>query len=240
MYVRPTHQGKPLTFGVTGKLWKDSLVMYDCEAGSYWSHVTGEALGGPLKGRTLKLVPALMTTWAHWKRLYPSGKVLAKGTGLFGPAGTSNVYRSYFEDENQLGIFGTRNPDKALPGKEFVLGIAAGGERVAYPFRHLSRQPLVNDTIKGEPVVVAFAARDATAAAFSRRAAGRTLTFANFRQHEGVWVMEDRETGSTWRAFEGRAAAGKLKDARLEPLTGTQAFWFAWKQIYPETRLWAP
>ncbi len=240
MYVRPTNEGKPLSFGVTGKLWKDSLVMYDRETGSYWSHVTGEAMSGPLEGQTLKLVPALITTWAHWKRLYPSGRVLAKGAGMFGPAGTSNVYRSYFEDENQLGIFGTRNPDAVLPGKEFVLGVTAGGERVAYAFRHLSRQPLANDTVGAEVVVVVFAARDATAAAFSRRVAGRRLTFRNLREQAGAWVMEDRETGSTWRAFEGRAVSGRLEGTRLEAIPGTQAFWFAWKQIYPDTRLWTP
>jgi len=240
VYVRPTHQGKPLSFGVTGKLWRDSLVMYDRETGSTWSHVMGEAMAGPLKGQTLKLVPALITTWAHWKRLYPAGKVLAKRGGVFGPSGSSNVYQSYFEDPNRLGIFGTRNPDQVLPGKEFVLGVTAGGARVAYAFRRLSRQPLVNDTAGGEPVVVAFAARDATAAAFSRRAGERALTFTNLRQQDGVWMMDDRETGSTWRAFEGSAVAGKLKGARLEPLAATQAFWFAWKQIHPETRLWAP
>jgi uncharacterized protein (DUF3820 family) len=52
--------------------------------------------------------------------------------------------------------------------------------------------------------------------------------------------MTDRETGTTWRAFEGRAVAGKLQGARLDALPATQAFWFAWKQIYPETRLWTP
>ncbi len=214
--------------------------MYDRETGSYWSHVRGEAMGGPLKGQTLKLVPALITTWEHWKRLYPAGKVLAKRAGLFGPGGSSNVYQSYFEDPNRLGIFGTRNPDAVLPGKEFVLGVTAGGERVAYAFRRLSRQPLVNDSAKGEPLVVIFAAQDATAAAFRRRAGGRALTFTNLRQAGGVWLMDDRETGSTWRAFEGRAMAGKLEGTRLEALPATQAFWFAWKQIYPDTRLWAP
>ena len=197
-------------------------------------------MGGPLKGHTLKLVPALITTWEHWKRLYPTGKALAKRPGLFGPARTSNVYQSYFEDPNQLGIFGTRNPAAVLPGKEFVLGVTVGGERVAYAFRRLSRQPLVNDAVKGEPVVVVFSAQDATAAAFSRRAGGRTLTFANLRPQDGVWVMDDREMGSTWRAFEGRAVAGRLEGTRLEAIPGTQAFWFAWKQIYPDTRLWSP
>ncbi len=240
MYVRPLHQGRPLTFGVTGKLWKDSLIMYDRETGSTWSHVTGAAMDGPLKGTALKLVPALMTTWAHWKRMYPTGRVLTKPPGLFGPAGTSNAYQAYLEDQDRLGIFGTRNPDARLPGKEFVLGVTVGGERVAYPFRHLSRRPLVNDTVRSEPVVVVFSARDATAAAFARRAGGRTLTFAALREQDGQWLMDDAETGSTWRAFEGRAAAGKLRGGGLSALPATQAFWFAWKQIYPETRLWLP
>ncbi len=96
----------------------------------------------------------------------------------------------------------------------------------------------MNDTIEGQPVVVVFAARDATASAFSRRAAGRTLTFANLRERDGTWVMDDRETGSTWRAFDGGAVGGKLKGSRLDAIPATQAFWFAWKQIHPETRLW--
>lgn len=239
MYVRPIHEGRPLSFGVSGKLWRDALIMYDRETGSLWSHVTGTAVSGKLAGTPLKMYPAIQTTWAEWKRLHPTGQVLSKRSA-WGYTGTRNAYEDYFADENRLGIFGTQNPDKSLPGKEFVLGLPLGAARVAYPFRHLSRQPVVNDTVDGQPVLVVFSSRDATAVAFSRRLKGKTLTFANLREVDGEWRAEDQETGSTWRALRGEAIEGKLRGASLEPLPAHLIYWFAWKQFYPQTRLWKP
>ena len=66
MYARPQHQGAPLTFGVSGMLWKDSLIMYDRQTRSLWSHVTGKAMKGPLQGTVLTVYPTSMqTTWAQ-------------------------------------------------------------------------------------------------------------------------------------------------------------------------------
>ncbi|MBI2882480.1 MAG: DUF3179 domain-containing protein [Candidatus Methylomirabilis oxyfera] len=237
MYVRPTHQSKPITFGVSGRLWKDALVMYDRETGSLWSHVTGSAIVGPLKGQALTPYPASHTTWTRWKRLHPDTLVLSKQT-VFGVEGTRDNYQGYFDDPDRLGIFGTRNPDTVLPGKEFVLGLSLGNARVAYPYRDLNRQPLVQDAVSGEPILVAFSAREATAVAFSRRVGERVLEFANLREAGGDLLMEDRQTGTTWQTLTGTAISGKLIGSRLRQLPATRAFWFAWKGFYPQTGLW--
>lgn len=237
MYVRPTHQGKPLTFGVSGRLWKDALVMYDRETGSLWSHVTGSAIYGALKGQALKPYPASHTTWQQWRRLHPDTLLLSKQT-VFGVEGTHNAYQGYFDDPERLGIFGTRNPDTVLPGKEFVLGLSLGTMRVAYPYRDLNRQPLVQDMVSGEPIVVAFSAREATAVVFSRRVGERVLEFSHVRDGDGDLVMEDQQTGSTWQALAGTAIRGQLSGSRLRQLPATRAFWFAWKGFHPQTRLW--
>lgn len=211
--------------------------MYDRETESLWSHVTGGAIEGPLKGVELKPYPASQTTWQHWKRLHPETMVLSKRTA-FGIEGSRNVYQGYFEDPERLGIFGTKNPDNVLPGKEFVLGLILGKAAVAYPYRDLNRQPLVQDEVSGEPVLVAFSAAEATAVAFSRSVADRVLEFGKVREGGGDVLMEDRQTGSTWQALTGRAIKGKLAGTRLRQLPATRAFWFAWKGFYPETRLW--
>ncbi|PWB46072.1 MAG: hypothetical protein C3F12_08390 [Candidatus Methylomirabilota bacterium] len=237
VYVRPTHQGAPIIFGVSGQLWRDALVMYDRETGSLWSHVTGGAIVGPLKGQTLTPYPASHTTWKQWRRLHPDTLVLSKQSA-FGVEGTHNAYRRYFEDQEKLGIFGTRNPDAVLPGKEFVLGLSLGDTRVAYPYRDLNRQPLVQDMVNGEPILVAFSAKEATAVAFSRRVGERVLEFANLREADGDLVMEDRQTGSTWQVLTGTAIKGQLTGSRLRQLPATRAFWFAWKGFYSQTRLW--
>lgn len=211
--------------------------MYDRETGSLWSHVTGSAIYGALKGQALKPYPASHTTWQQWRRLHPDTLLLSKQTAL-GVEGTHNTYRGYFDDPERLGIFGTRNPDTVLPGKEFVLGLSLGDRPVAYPYRDLNRQPLVQDMVSGEPIVVAFSAREATTVVFSRRVGERVLEFSHVRDVDGDLVMEDQQTGSTWQALAGTAIRGQLSGSRLRQLPATRAFWFAWKGFYPKTRLW--
>jgi hypothetical protein len=48
VYAR-TVNGRTLTFGVSGKLIRNSLVMYDRETHSLWTHLTGGAIDGPLR-----------------------------------------------------------------------------------------------------------------------------------------------------------------------------------------------
>jgi len=213
--------------------------MYDRESFSLWSHVTGTAVKGKLTGTRLRLYPALHTTWAEWKQLYPDSLVWDKRSDL-GLEGTRNAYEGYFANPNQLGIFGTENPDRRLPGKEFVIGLTLDKVAVAYPYRHLSRQPLVNDVVAGQPVIVVFSADSATGVVFSRNLANRTLTFTSLRREGKELVMEDVETKSTWRALAGGAIRGRLAGTRLEQLPSTTGFWFAWKGFYPDTLVWKP
>lgn len=119
---------------------------------------------------------------------------------------------------------GARNPDTVLPDKEFVLGLSLGNTVVAYPYRELNRQPLVQDAMSGEPILVAFSAREATAVAFSRRVGEQVLEFLNVHEVGGDLVMEDRQTGSTWQALTGTAISGKLIGSRLRQLPATRAF----------------
>jgi hypothetical protein len=219
-------------------LWIDALVMYDRETETLWSHFNAKAIHGPLQGMELTPYPAIHTTWGEWKRLYPDAQVLSKESLLGGIEGRDDVYRRYRADPNRLGIFGTRNLDPTLPGKEYVFGLTYNEMRVAYPFRYLSRSPLTHDTVADEPVLVVFVAPEATAVAFTRRVGDRTLQFDRFRQTEGRWLMEDTATRSLWQALKGEAIAGPLKGSRLTPLPGHLVFWFAWKGFYPESRVW--
>jgi hypothetical protein len=88
--------------------------------------------------------------------------------------------------------------------------------------------------------VVAFSSSRATAVVFSRRLAGRILTFTNLRREKGELLMDDLETRSIWRAFSGESIHGKLEGTRLGQLPSTVGFWFAWKGFYPETLVWKP
>ena len=61
MYARSI-SGRTLTFGVSGKLIMNGLVMYDRESGSLWSQVVGQAVDGEFAGQELTIIPALQST----------------------------------------------------------------------------------------------------------------------------------------------------------------------------------
>ena len=75
---------RTLTFIVSGKLWRESLIMMDRETGTLWSQVTGEAIHGELKNTRLDSMPVAYTTWAAWKAKHPDTKVLIKEKPVHG------------------------------------------------------------------------------------------------------------------------------------------------------------
>ena len=80
VYVREVG-GSELTFGVSGRLWRDNLVMYDRQTDSYWAQAVGEAIRGDMKGAVLEMYPSSTMTWKQWQDLHPNTPVLSKLTG---------------------------------------------------------------------------------------------------------------------------------------------------------------
>jgi len=228
--------GKVLTFGVSGKLHANNLVMYDHQTDSLWSHLVGAAITGPLKGKKLKLLESLFTPWETWRRLYPGTKVLTAGsTPWFGSL--RDPYESYYRSAD-TGILPTRRSDKRIYPKEFVLGLVIHGKARAYPFSALSRQPVVNDVFEKVPLLVTFEKESATVMAFTRRVKGQILSFKRVQLtgQRGFFLVDD-VTGSVWNGLTGRAIRGRLKGQKLEHLPMASAFWFGWVDHYPKTEI---
>ena len=195
MHVRRAN-GRTLSFGHAGILYRNSFVMYDRETESLWVHVTGRAQSGPRKGWQLEFMPSSMTTWAAWKAAHPHSTVLPG-------------YR-------RGGFMGTYTGVGSPRGIGLVVRVAGHGK--LYPFSALESQPVVNDRFRDEDVVVAYSRRLGTASAWSRTVGGRTLTFepssdtGNGRQ----LLVRDAETGTLWSGIRGEAIAGPLAGQRLE------------------------
>ena len=72
MYSREL-DGKTYTFGVSGKLLHDALLMYDHQTRTLWSHITGEAVTAQLKGKRLTMLASMpQITWKEWRLNYPN------------------------------------------------------------------------------------------------------------------------------------------------------------------------
>ncbi len=228
MYAREI-DGEEYTFGVSGKLIRNVLVMYDRQTESYWSQLLGEAVAGELTGTKLEFVPSWMMTWQEWKAQYPDTVALDKG----GRRGGRDSYTGYYSSSS-AGVIGETFQDDRLSTKDFVIGLEVDGEAVAYPFAVLDIEQVVNDVVAEKPVLVVFDEPTGTRVVYDRVVAGETLTFTAVTRG----ALADVETNSTWDAVTGEAIAGPLAGQQLQRLKSTIVFWFGWKDFYPDTRVY--
>ena len=250
MYDRDL-DGRKLSFGVSGKLWKNVLIMYDRQTDTLWSHLTGEGLIGPLKGKRLNTYPAAMMRYSEWKQLYPDTLVLKKNTGrgsVFGNP-SRDPYEGYYYS-SQTGVIPEKYRDNRLHPKTLVVALTldspkAKGEQVSrvYPFADLNRAGVVNDRFAGRDVLVTYCEGAGTGVVFDRVLKGETLEFElvtnkNAKGAAACRFMKDRKTGSRWQRLTGLAVDGPMKGARLNQLSTTLAFWFGWKDYFPKSQVY--
>jgi len=222
--------GQELSFGVSGKLIRNVLVMYDRQTESLWSQLLGESVKGPLIGTKLEFVPSWMMTWAEWKEQYPDTLALNKN----GRRGGRDSYTSYYASASP-GVIGETYYDDRLYTKEFVTGVELAEAVIAYPYSALNEEPYLNHSVGDENMLVVFDSDAAVSIVYDRDLNGQTLTFEPTGQ---PFRMTDRETGSLWNAFNGKALSGELAGQQLERRKSTASFWFGWKDIHPDTLLY--
>ena len=207
----------------------------DVETGSRWQQSTGEAISGPLKGKTLSLYPFILTTWKAWRTRYPSTQILKPMPGY---AERIPVLRPRQKQALRSGEgaapAGSFSQDDRLRPREMIAGLAVGTETMAFPLFALRDVLVVNDRVGGVPVVVIHQPSSETTTAFDARVKGRTLRFR--AANTDATLLTDLETGSTWDPY-GLAVKGPMKGTQLQSLILIPEFWFAWSQFRPGTRL---
>jgi hypothetical protein len=201
--------------------------MYDRETGTLWSQLLGEAVDGEMVGAKLTFVPSWLMTWEEWKEMHPETVALDKDSRR----GSGDVYDSYYASEN-AGVIGRTIFDDRLYVKEFVIGVELQDAAVAYPFSVLNDEPLVNDSVAGADLLVAFDAQSGAGAVFNRAIDGDVLTF---RPNADQATMTDDQSGSTWERLTGKAVDGPLSGAELERVKSFASFWFGWVDFHPDT-----
>ena len=231
MYAREIND-QELTFGVSGKLIRNVLVMYDRQTESLWSQLLGESVSGELQGSKLEFLPSWHMTWEQWKEKHPDTLALRKGR-----RGIGDPYTSYYQS-GATGIIGETFKDDRLFAKEFITGVEVDGAAKAYPFRALSVQPVVNDIVGEHEILVVFDKDGAGSVVFDRKLDEQTLTFALVDNENQV--LTDNETGSTWDGLTGTATAGVLEGQSLTRLKSTSSFWFGWKDFHTSTEVFGP
>lgn len=226
MYSREL-EGQTYTFGVSGKLWRDALLMYDSGTQSLWTHITGEAIRGPLKGKRLKMLAAMpQIAWKTWRKNYPETRVLSVRAS---ESKARDVYADYHASQ-RAGVSGMDYTDERLPDKSLVIGVQVAARYRAYPLTLFAETAFLNDNVGGVPLLI-FHDKDSFATAVFARSLGDTVL--TFESQNGYFVEDD--TGTLWNLVTGES-----EGARLKRLPAVNIYWFAWARYHPETSIYVP
>ena len=144
----------PTEFGVSGRLWRSNLLMYnrtgDEKTESLWSQVLAEAVVGENTGQKLTIVPSDTVRFGDWKKEHKDVKVLSKETGALRTYG-SDPYEDYYTNES-VSFGATFNDDRLHP-KSFVLGVEMNGLFKAYHMEAL-KEGVTTDTFNGKTITI--------------------------------------------------------------------------------------
>ncbi|MFB6111920.1 MAG: DUF3179 domain-containing protein [Halobacteriaceae archaeon] len=233
-------EGRTLTFGVSGKLADDDLVLYDRETNSEWKQSSGKCLSGPLAGRELTVKPATMITEGDFRAQYPEGLLLqppgteseAAGDGPEPerPNYDQDPYREYeraegFGIEVHRGVGEGRDWTRDdLDPKAVVLGLELAEAAKGYPLGWVRDVGgVVQDTLGDRAVLVVAGASGIHA-------------YEDPGYDWSIVAGQLEADGTTWGTHTGASEDGRT----LSRLPARRLFAFAWQDDHGPEAFWRP
>ena len=127
-----------------------------------------------------------------------------------------------------------------IGAKDLVIGVEVNGDARAYPRRIIDWHEMVNDTVGGVPVSLAYCTLCGSAILYDGRAGGAVHRFGTsgllYRSNK---LMYDRATNSLWEQYTGEPVWGDLAGSglRLNVLPVVHTTWEEWLAAHPDTRV---
>ena len=210
----PTIDGQGETFRLVG-MDHFNAMFEDKRTGSWWRQATGDAIVGPMKGKTLHEIPSQQTTLAQWLALHPNSLIMQPDSALQHRYSQSFAYES---GESRSSLTGTDSV--SWRDKSWVVGLTINGQSKAYDWNRLRRERVINDVLGSKPIGLILAPDGLSFFAYERP----DLAYFSLR---GDAIM----TGP--RAY---ALSGQGKYGRLVALQASQEFWHSWRTFHPDTK----
>lgn len=144
------------------------------------------------------------------------------------------IYRGYARRDEIEALTAPRFVPAAwatgLRDDDPVIGVDVDGVARAYPERVLAYHEVINDTLGGRRITVAYSPLAGYAAAFFDERGGFGSEGALY---EGFSLVYDHATGSAWLPVRGECVQGAARGARLVPARHVRASFKAWKELRP-------
>ncbi|WP_254838107.1 DUF3179 domain-containing protein [Natronomonas marina] len=214
------------TFGVSGRLINNNLVMYDRETETWWPQILATSIPGPWNEdpeiASLREFRLVWTTWERWRGHRPDTRVLSTDTGHaknYGrdPYGSYNPQGGYYGNDSLL--FPALSNDDTFGRKRVVMGARTPAGAAAFLKDALREREVISGRIGDTPVVAAYDDRLDTAYAYLNPEE------ATVESTDGTAVRVDGERHTP-------------ADLPLEEVHTFDAMWFAWAGYYPDTNVY--
>lgn len=214
--------------GTSGFLYRSNKLMYDQATQSLWSTFLGQPVVGPLADQNIELttLPVETTNWGEWRRRHPNTKVLSIESGHDRNYDEGEAYKDYFANDNLM--FPVVTLDERLPNKARVFIPRPKNFEVqplAISVDFLKRKRIYQDQIEEQKVLIITESNGAS------RAYG--IDDQQFKSYKKGRLLDNKKR--EWEVTED-ALIGPDGD-RLLRLPAHEAFWFAWINVFPETRI---
>lgn len=154
-----------------GGLYNGLILLRDEETGTYWDHISGEGLHGPLAGYQLDVWSVNITTVANALETYPESQFVQGGVqkrSFFHWLGYLLFQRifagkmSAWKPKYPMGFKRTMTTvDGRLPEMTTGLGVFDGEVAKFYPMKQL-KQGTIEDHVKGQTLTVGIDRSDGT------------------------------------------------------------------------------
>jgi len=216
------------TFGVSGRLVNNNLIMYDRATETWWPQILATAIPGPWNEapdtRSLQEFRLVWTTWKRWRSAHPGTQVLSRDTGFAknydrDPYGAFNPRSGYYAPE-AVPIFPSLSDDDRRPPKHVVIAGRTTDGAVAFDKAALRDATLLEGHLAETPVVAVYDDTLDTGYVY------RNPEAVSIEPRDGRFVASDGESYPP-------------DGLPLERILAFDAMWFAWSGFYPGTTLHA-
>jgi len=214
------------TFGVSGRLINNNLVMYDRATETWWPQILATSIPGPWNEDpptvSLREFRLVWTTWEEWRHEHPGTEVLSTDTGHvrnYGrdPYGSYNPREGYYRDGTTL--YPRLATDDSHHPKTVFVGARTPEGAVAFEKRAVTDAGTMDGRLGDTPVLAVADPRYTTAYVYLNPEA------RSFEYEDG--------------RLRGDGERFAPDDLPLRRVRAFDAMWFAWRGYYPDTEVYA-
>lgn len=214
----PLIEGRPEEFRLVG-MDHFNAMFEDKGSGSWWRQVSGKAVAGPMKGKTLPEIPSIQTTLEKWIELYPNTLIMQADKEFTEKYEGMSKYESG-ASKSKL----TLRDHASWKDKSWIIGLESGSESKAYDWNRLQKEGIIHDELGGQPVAIILSRDKQSFVALERLNKEQQFSLIN-----DTLITADNKYNFIGISLDSTKS-------NLKRLNAYQEYWHSWQMFHPLTK----